>query len=180
MTVKKSSLPLETVDYDDGIVNHKPLTKEPYSRRQAMKHCAHIGLDVHKDSIDVAIAETSPTYEARHYGTIGGDLASLGRLVRRLRSKHTDLKFVYEAGPCGYGIWRHLQRQGFECIIVAPSKIPKRAGDRIKTDRRDAVTLARLYRAGELRAICVPLPEDEAMRDLTRAREDARIAERSV
>jgi transposase len=145
-----------------------------------MRHCTHIGLDVHKDSINVAIAETSPTYEVRHYGTIGGDLGSLDRVVRRIQSKKTVLKFVYEAGPCGYGIWRHLHQQGFDCIVVAPSKTPKRPGERVKNDRRDAITLARLHRAAELRGIYVPLPEDEAMRDLTRAREDAKIAERKA
>jgi len=145
-----------------------------------MRHCTYIGLDVHKDSIHVAIAETSPTYEVRHYGTIGGDLVSLDRVVRRLRSKSSELKFVYEAGPCGYGIWRHLHQQGFECIVVAPSKTPKKPGERVKTDRRDAITLARLHRAGELEGIYVPLPEDEAIRDLTRAREDAKIAEKKA
>jgi transposase len=145
-----------------------------------MRHCTYIGLDVHKDSIHVAIADTSPTYEVRNYGNISGDLGSLDRVVRRLRSKNTELKFVYEAGPCGYGIWRHLHQQGLDCIVVAPSKTPKRPGERVKNDRRDAITLARLHRAGELQAIYVPLPEDEAMRDLSRAREDAKITERKA
>jgi transposase len=84
-----------------------------------------------------------------------------------------SLRFCYEAGPCGYGIQRHVSRQGHECVVVAPSLIPKRAGDRIKTDRRDAASLARLHRAGELTAVWVPDPGHEAMRDLVRARLDA-------
>jgi hypothetical protein len=88
------------------------------------------------------------------------------------------LRFVYEAGPCGYEIYRSLTKLGFDCIVVAPSLIPKKSGDRIKNDRRDALNLARLHRAGELKAIYVPSETDEAMRDLTRAREDAVIAQR--
>ncbi|TMH52905.1 MAG: IS110 family transposase, partial [Betaproteobacteria bacterium] len=83
------------------------------------------------------------------------------------------LQFVYEAGPCGFHLYRHLQAQGLECTVVSPSMTPKRSGDRIKTDRRDAEALARLHRAGELRGIYIPGPDDEAFRDLVRAREDA-------
>jgi len=83
------------------------------------------------------------------------------------------LRFVYEAGPCGFGIHRHLTTQGEECVVVNPSSMPKRSGDRIKTDRRDGDALARLHRAGELTAIYVPTADDEALRDLVRAREDA-------
>ena len=137
-----------------------------------------VGLDVHKDSIDVAIAEDGRDAEVRHYGTIGGDLASLDKVVRRLRSRRTTLRVVYEAGPCGYEIYRHLQAQGIGCVVVAPSLVPKRSGDRVKTDRRDALSLARLHRAGELTAVYVPRAEDEAMRDLVRARDDAKQAER--
>jgi transposase len=139
-----------------------------------MKHSITVvGMDTHKDSIEIVIAETTGTQEVRHYGKINGDLASLDKVVRKLQSKGRELHFVYEAGPCGYVIYRHLTQRGFTCVVVAPSKTPKRSGDRIKNDHRDAQTLARLYRAGELTPVYVPQPEDEAMRDLTRAREDA-------
>jgi transposase len=144
------------------------------------EHTTFIGLDVHKDSIDVAIAEDGRQGEVRHYGTVGGDLVSLDKAIRRLRSRGTTLRVVYEAGPCGYEIYRHLTGQGIECVVVAPSLVPKRSGDRVKTDRRDALTLARLHRAGELSPVYVPGPEDEAMRDLVRAREDAKEAERKA
>ncbi len=81
--------------------------------------------------------------------------------------------FVYEAGPCGYWLYRHLTRKGFACHVVAPSLIPRKPGDRVKTDRRDAITPARLMRSGDLTSIYVPQVEDEAIRDLSRAREDA-------
>jgi transposase len=118
--------------------------------------------------------------EVRHYGKIGGTMDALDRVVRKLVSTGSTLRFVYEAGPCGYEIYRHLTARGFSCKVVAPSKTPKKSGDRIKNDRRDAETLARLERAGELTAIYVPREEDEAMRDLTRAREDAVKAQRTA
>ena len=104
----------------------------------------------------------------------------MDKLIRKLLSLGRALRFVYEAGPCGYEIYRHLVHQGFNCTVVAPSLIPKKPGDRIKTDHRDAQMLARLYRAGELTPVYVPCTEDEAMRDLCRAREDARHAERKA
>jgi len=139
-----------------------------------------VGMDTHKNSIDIVTAETGGTQEVRHYGTIGSDMASLDKAIRKLRSKGGELRFVYEAGPCGYGIYRHLTQQGFPCAVVAPSMTPRKCGDRIKNDRRDAEHLARLERAGELTHIHVPREEDEAMRDLTRGREDAVIALRTA
>ncbi len=118
----------------------------------------YVGLDVHKDSIDVTLAEQGATGEVRHFGTIGGDLEALARLVRRLRRKGRVLHFVYEAGPCGFEIHRFLTEQGLACAVVSPSQIPRRAGDRVKTDRRDSESLARLHRAGELTAVYVPRP----------------------
>lgn len=144
------------------------------------EHIIFVGLDVHKDSIDVAIAEAGREGDVRLYGTVGGDLGSLDKVMRRLRSRGATLQVVYEAGPCGYEIYRHLSSQGVECVVVAPSLVPKRSGDRVKTNRRDAMSLARLHRAGELSAVYVPREEDEAMRDLVRAREDAKQAERKA
>ncbi|MHC5092253.1 MAG: IS110 family transposase, partial [Planctomycetota bacterium] len=100
--------------------------------------------------------------------------------IRKLEAKGAELHFAYEAGPCGYEIYRHLNSNGYDCIVVAPSMIPRQSGNRIKTDRRDAQMLARLHRAGELTSIYVPALEDEAMRDLTRAREDAKSVERKA
>jgi transposase len=146
-----------------------------------MKKCiTYVGLDVHKNSIDIAFADSGRDSEIRHYGTIGGDLSSLDKVARKLVSQGKKLYFAYEAGPCGYEIYRHLTKQGFDCIVVAPSLIPKKSGDRIKNDRRDAEMLARLHRAGELTPVYVPRIEDEAMRDLCRAREDAKGAERKA
>jgi transposase len=129
-------------------------------------------------SIDVAIAEAGPGAEVRFYGQIGGDLDSLDRVIRKLRATGAQLQFAYEAGPCGYVVYRHLTTQGWPCLVAAPSLIPRRPGDRIKCDRRDALSLARLFRAGELTSVRVPDADDEAMRDLTRAREDAVSVER--
>jgi transposase len=109
----------------------------------------------------------------REYGRIANTTAALDRLLRKLGGDGMTLRFCYEAGPCGYGIQRRLSARGHECVVVAPSLIPKRAGDRVKTDRRDAASLARLHRAGELTAVWVPDAGHEAMRDLVRARLDA-------
>jgi transposase len=111
--------------------------------------------------------------EVREYGRIANTEGALDRLMRRLGGEGVRLRFCYEAGPCGYGIQRHLSAHGHECVVVAPSLIPKRAVDRIKTDRRDAISLARLHRAGELTAVWVPDTGHEAIRDLVRARLDA-------
>jgi transposase len=135
-------------------------------------------MDVHKDDMELGLAESGGDGEVRRYGKIGGDLASLDQAIRKLESLGAELRFVYEAGPCGYQIYRHLTAKGYQCLVAAPSLIPRRPGDRVKTDRRDALTLARLFRAGELTPVKVPDSGDEAMRDLTRAREDAKSVER--
>ena len=145
-----------------------------------MKRVKYVGLDVHKKTIVIAIAEGGKRGEVRAYGTIDNSISALDRFCRRQVSDGNQLQFVYEAGPCGYVIYRHLVSKGFRCMVAAPSLIPRKAAERIKTDRRDAVKLARLFRAGELTAVYVPDAEDEAMRDLTRAREDARIAARKA
>jgi len=138
----------------------------------------YVGLDVHKNSIVIAPAEGERGGEVRFYGTIENRVSALDPVIRKLQSDgKRHFEFVYEAGPCGYGIYRHLVSKGFECMVVAPSRIPRAKGNRIQTDRRDAKELARLLRAGDLTPIYVPNVEDEAMRDLTRAREDAKTAQ---
>lgn len=132
-----------------------------------------VGLDVHKESISVAYVADDLRAEVTYYGAIGTRQCDIDKLIRKLHSKAKYLVFVYEAGPCGYWLYRYLRRQGYVCWVVAPSLIPKKAGDRVKTDRRDAVQLARLMRSGDLTPVYVPEAEDEAIRDLTRAREDA-------
>ena len=133
----------------------------------------YVGLDVHKEAIVVAVAEGGTRGEMREYGRIANTPAALDRLARKLGQEGVRLRFCYEAGPCGYGIQRQLSARGHDCVVVAPSLIPRRAGDRVKTDRRDAASLARLHRAGELTAVWIPDPGHEAMRDLVRARLDA-------
>ena len=107
-----------------------------------------VGLDVHKGSIDVAVAEGGDA-AVRHVGRIGGDLAAVDRVLRKVVQEGCVLKVIYEAGPCGYVIYRHLTRRGIDCVVIAPSLIPRKPGERVKTDRRDALMLARLARAGE-------------------------------
>jgi transposase len=129
-----------------------------------------VGLDVHKATIAVAVARGGLRDAADFLGTIENTPAALSKLLVKLGRKHDQLSFCYEAGPCGYGVHRQLIQAGHTCSVVAPSLIPRRAGDRVKTDRRDAVSLAQLHRAGELSAIWVPDAAHEAMRDLVRAR----------
>jgi transposase len=129
-------------------------------------------LDVHKETIAVAVAAAAGG-EARSLGTVPNRPESVRKLFRKL-GKPRDLLVCYEAGPCGYGIQRQLQAMGIICVVVAPSLVPVRPGDRVKTDRRDALKLARLLRAGELTPVWVPGEAHEAFRDLTRAREAGR------
>jgi transposase len=127
----------------------------------------YVGLDVHKDSIAVAYALGMG--EVEQLGKIGTTKTDVDRLCKRLQSKGRQVRVVYEAGPCGYGLYRELVQKGFDCMVCAPSLIPKKPGDRVKTDRRDAIKLVRGLRAGDLSAVYVPGVEDEAFRDLARA-----------
>jgi transposase len=137
------------------------------------KPITYVGLDVHKETIAVTLAAAGKRGEVRESGTIANTPTALKALASKLAKSGSALRFCYEAGPCGYGIQRQLSAAGHECVVVAPSLIPRKPGDRIKTDRRDAANLARLHRAGELTPVWVPDPAHEAVRDLVRARQAA-------
>jgi transposase len=133
-----------------------------------------IGLDTDKKHIDVALAEPLPKGELRYYGKIANEKAALDRVIKRLGKNGRPLRVCYEAGPCGYAIHRWLTgRLGVTCEVIAPSMTPRRPGERVKTNRRDCLTLARLLRSEELTAVWVPDPAHEAMRDLVRTRSAA-------
>jgi transposase len=134
---------------------------------------AFVAFDTSKLRNAVAIADGGRDGEVRYLGEIENCDAATAKLVRKLAAKYQRLTFCYEAGPTGYGLHRQIKRLGHECIVAAPSLIPKRPGDKVKTNRRDAVSLAKLLRAGELTPVWIPDPRHEAMRDLTRARESA-------
>ena len=134
---------------------------------------AYVAFDVSKERHTVAIAEAGRGGEVRVVGTIPNTGEAVFKLVRRLAAKYATLHFCYEAGPTGYGLFRQLTEMGHDTIVVAPSLIPRRPGARVKTDRRDAVNLVKLLRAGELTAVWVPDAVHEGVRDLVRAREAA-------
>jgi transposase len=145
------------------------------------KYPVYIGLDVHKESIAVAVARAGrEAPESR--GEIANKPKTVAKLVERLNQEFDGevLLFCYEAGPCGYGLYRQLLALGHDCQVVAPSLIPRKPGERIKTDRRDARKLAQALRSGDLTAVWVPDEEQEAMRDLTRARDDLKAQERKA
>ncbi len=122
-------------------------------REQVIKECTkYIGLDDHKSTIAVAIAEAGSS-EVRYFGEIPNTPEQIAKTLRKLSISGAKLSVCYEAGPCGYEVYRHLTDQGIDCMVVAPSMIPRKQGDRVKTDRRDSEMLARLHRAGELTAV---------------------------
>jgi transposase len=132
----------------------------------------YVGLDVHKESITIAYAIDGGDVESP--GKIRATPTDIDRLCKRLQSKAPQVKVAYEAGPCGYGLYRRLSKQGFDCMVCAPSLIPSKPGERVKTDRLDAIKLVRSLRAGDLSAVYVPSVQDEAFRDLARAWASAR------
>jgi transposase len=138
------------------------------------KGTLYVGLDTDKKHIDVAVAEPLPHGEVRYWGRTANTPASVDRLIKKLRQAGHMLVVCYEAGPCGYGLYRHLAgKPGVTCMVVAPSMTPRRPGERVKTNRRDAIKLAKLLRAQELTEVWVPDAAHEAMRDLVRARSTA-------
>ncbi len=151
-----------------AVTTHDLLGPPPSTPEQPV---LYVGLDVHTESIAVGLAASGST-EVRAYGVVGGTHDDVHRLIKRLASAHPDhaLHFCYEAGPHGFPLCRFLRHLGYPCTLVAPSQVPRKPGDRVKTNRRDALQLARLLRAGELTSIYVPDPQDEALRDLIRAR----------
>jgi transposase len=152
---------------DEAVI---PTTK---SEDKHMKIHKYLGLDVHQDDSIIAVAEGDRTGEVRVYGKVSSDLYATEKALRKIRGEHGVLHVAYEAGPTGFVLYRRLQQLGIDCIVVAPSKTPQPKGGRQKTNRRDALQLARLHRAGELTGIHVPDEVDESIRDLTRARSDA-------
>lgn len=142
-----------------------------------MKKVRFVGLDVHKESIVVAVADGDRS-EPQVLAELPNDTARLVRELRKLERAGAELRCCYEAGPTGFGLHRALNEAGIRCVVIAPSLIPKQTGSRIKTDKRDAVKLARFHRSGDLTEVHVPEADTEAMRDLERAREDAKNAER--
>jgi transposase len=134
---------------------------------------AFIGIDTSKLRNAVAIAEGSRGGEVRYLGEIPNTAGATRKLVAKLAAKYDKLTFCYEAGPTGYGLYRLIRSLEHDCMVAAPSLIPKRPGERVKTNRRDGVNLAKLLRAGELTPVWVPDERHEAMRDLSRARQAA-------
>ena len=131
---------------------------------------AFVGFDVAKLRNAIAIADAGRESEVRFFGEVDASNESMHRVIQRIATRFDRVHFCYEAGTTGYGLYRLIRSPGHDCTVVAPSLIPRKPGDRVKTNRRDALGLARLLRAGELTAVWVPDEGHEAMRDLVRAR----------
>ena len=151
------------------------------SAGQAELYAAYVGMDVHKETIAVAVAEPGRG-EPVYHGEIANKPKTIDKLLAKLSAAYDGglLLFCYEAGPCGYVLYRQILASGHDCQVVAPSRIPRAPGERIKNDRRDALKLARLLRGGDLKAVWVPDQEQERMRDLSRARDDMKAQERKA
>ncbi len=144
-----------------------------------MSNVRFIGLDVHKDSIVMSVAETG-TAEAKVLGTFPNDINKVIKQLKKLSADVSLLRVCYEAGPTGFGLCRRLKAAGIDCIVVAPSLVPQKAGLRVKTDRRDSKKLAHYLRSGDLTQVWIPDEQTEALRDLERTRDDAKNAERTA
>ena len=140
------------------------------------EYSGYVGLDVHKETISPALANPGRS-KPESLGVIANTKKSIQNLVHRLSREGEVLGFCYEAGPCGYEVYRWIKETGHDCVVVAPSLIPKKPGERVKTDRRDGLKLASLFRSGELTPVWVPDEEQEAIRDLTRARGEMKRVE---
>lgn len=138
----------------------------------------YVGMDVHKETTVIALANGGRNGKVEHLGTFSSGFDSMRKVLERLRRRGAQLHFAYETGPTGFALQRRLQAWGEECIVASASHVPKKAGDRVKTDRRDAELIAKAHRAGDLDAIHVPDAVDESIRDLCRARFDAKQDER--
>lgn len=158
--------------------NASALATVAQAKQDKETYAAYIGMDVHKDTITYAVALPGRT-RGQYRGEIAHTRKAVNKLLQRLSEEFSGelLLFCYEAGPTGYHLYRHIITTGHDCQVVAPSKIPTKPGERVKTDRRDAVKLAQYLRAGELTAVWVPDQEQEAMRDMTRARSDMKTQE---
>ena len=156
-----------------GAAGGQVTTETTSNEDKHVKTHKYVGLDVHSVDTVIAVADGGRSGEVRVYGKVSSDLHALEKALRKIGGEGVTLHVVYEAGPTGFVVYRRLQQLNIACMVVAPSQTPQPKGVRQKTDRRDAVQLARLHRAGELTAIHVPDAVDESIRDLTRARADA-------
>ncbi|MCA1444819.1 IS110 family transposase [Ensifer sp. IC4062] len=134
----------------------------------------YIGLDVHQETVAIAVADEGNGREVRYFGTVANRPEALHAALKKIAQGGFELRVCYESGPCGFVIYRYLRKVGIDCTVISPSAMPRRASDRVKTDRRDAQMLARLLRAGELVAVWVPDEAHEAIRDVVRARRQAK------
>ncbi|EMO85682.1 transposase [Leptospira santarosai str. AIM] len=152
---------------------HLPQNKKT-NRRNVMKRKVYVGMDVHKETIQIAILPSNTKALVKEQ-QIKHEEGQTKKFIQKLKSEGTEIHCCYEAGVTGYPLYRYLKTLGVNCRIVAPGKIPRQSSDKIKTDKRDAIKLAKLLRSGELESIHVPSEEDEAVRDYLRSRDSLRL-----